>query len=639
MYSGSNELLLHCEFFFSGDVAESFNRRVGGVKREYTHCIMRQLHSLQAKLKDSFFVVHCLRAGNKPTHKLGRFLNMADVWGVDGKKAMDEALAHFILHGTHVNNDVSYLLQLPSMPKDTIREEVILLSSLPNYHWWQYVKVVGGVCNKPTVRFTSHVLFCPDEQERDDGTITTRFVPTSPRNRLMYFTTSGNHDTFLSTVQQLIAVEMGKQPMLVGEENAEVVEAPPRKKRRHAGAKLLKLNKVSLSEELGLDLDTELNCQDENRRLFSKFAEQIASDGVIQWRQHSEESDVVVLNDYDPSTGSLMPSSFVHVSATKAEDGELLVHCTCETYNMIQKALVQKYHLLPGSDSLLDVSNTCMHSRFYKEHLLSFWDLVGSTATLNQVHGKVQFSLDDMDPEVLLLGQVIPAGVTKFSVRGEGESFSQVTISFRMGQCWARCWLGVCSAQARNKKKIPKTIPLQNTSELCTHLDVFHRHLERIKELFPEHFSGVGEAEEPHVLAEDGGNVEDQGLPPQQPCVFDRETGLWNYPSFSQHQPREMFDPELIRYTFKMHGFESIMGGFELRGWVSSCYDFIFSTFSETEIRNSLVTVANLNTSSGLYHEITLEPAAFQENGDPKDCPCGVSTRFVGLGFAFHVLT
>ena len=81
------------------------------------------------------------------------------------------------------------------------------------------------------------------------------------------------------------------------------------------------------------------------------------------------------------------------------------------------------------------------------------------------------------------------------------------------------------------------------------------------------------------------------------------------------------------------------MGGFELRGWVSSCYDFIFSTFSETEIRNSLVTVANLNTSSGLYHEITLEPAAFQENGDPKDCPCGVSTRFVGLGFAFHVLT
>ena len=61
--------------FFAGNIAEAFNRRVGGVVREYTHSIMRQLATLREKLDTMFYVVHTLRVGNKPNHRLGRLVS------------------------------------------------------------------------------------------------------------------------------------------------------------------------------------------------------------------------------------------------------------------------------------------------------------------------------------------------------------------------------------------------------------------------------------------------------------------------------------------------------------------------------------------------------------------------------------
>ena len=45
--------------------------------------------------------------------------------------------------------------------------------------------------------------------------------------------------------------------------------------------------------------------------------------------------------------------------------------------------------------------------------------------------------------------------------------------------------------------------------------------------------------------------------------------------------------------------------------------------FRETGERNSLITRDNLNTCSGVYEEISLEPAA---NEDTGPCECGVSS-------------
>ena len=465
-------------------------------------------------------------------------------------KKMDEALGDFILHGLAVEEEPCYLLEIPTMPWRTVADQLAILSKLPNYHWWEYVKVVGGTCSQPTVRFSSHLLFSPDESQTQDGCLVNRFVPTSPRNRLMYFVGTYNVNTFIDTLRKLASVEYGKDSMFL--EDPADSDAPPAKKRkRHAGAKILRVNKVSLSEELGLDLNSELNCQDEGRKLFSKFSEQLANDGLIQWRHHStDDSEVVVLSDYDPSTGIMMPSSFVHVVSSHGEDGELLVKCSCDTYSLIQKALVQKFQLVPGCDTVLDVENTCMHCRFFKEHLMNFWDILGQYTPLSQLHHKIQFCIPDMHAPLLLVGEVYPTGVTKFSVRGEDNLYSIMTIAFRMGECQARCTEGVCLAKTRNKKKIPRKTALDKTPDLCSHLLCLADNLHEVKALFPEFFNPEAEeeaeAEEPQQPAVDPGNTEDQTLPVQKPGIFDVETGLWNFPSYSQHCPRDMMDPQLV---------------------------------------------------------------------------------------------
>ena len=484
---------------------------------------------------------------------------MGAVWGQEGIKDMDESLANFILHGVQQQASPSFLLQLPIMPKESLREQVIVLSTLPNFHKWNYVKIVGGTCTQPTVRYGAHLLFHPRQNEYVDGTITTRFVPSSPRNRLMYFVDSGNVNTFMDTIALLISMQRGKEPM-VGQpdvdDNVDNVEAaPPKKRRKHAGAKLLKVNKVSLTVELGLDLDTQLNCQDPARRVYSKFSEQLVSDGLMQWRYHTEDLDVVVLNDYDSTTGHLMPCSFVHVCSSKGDDGGILVRCTCQTYNLIQCTLLQKLNLLPGTESVLDSSNTCMHGRFFHEHLLHFWNDMETQSQLTQLQHKIQYSLHEDDPKILLLGQAYPNGVTKFSVCGEDHEFAIVTISFRLGQCWARCCNGVCAAKARNKKRIPTVISLQNTTtlgQLCSHLVVIYQNMELLTECFPDFFltdedQPVDQDPPAPDLAQDPGNTDDQGLTTakDQP-VFDVNTGLWQFPSYSQHKPRPMLDPALI---------------------------------------------------------------------------------------------
>ena len=55
-------------------------------------------------------------------------------------------------------------------------------------------------------------------------------------------------------------------------------------------------------------------------------------------------------------------------------------------------------------------------------------------------------------------------------------------------------------------------------------------------------------------------------------------------------------------------------------------YDYSLVICRETEKRNTLVQHRALNPTTGLYEEMVLEPPAFDDNGDPKSCPCGVST-------------
>ena len=107
-----------------------------------------------------------------------------------------------------------------------------------------------------------------------------------------------------------------------------------------------------------------------NNSLYRTFKQQLITDGTIQWRQHNEFHDVVIMSDYNPGTGLLKPPLYVHLIYTTTSNGEtLLLKCTWKIYNTIKCAGLSNIELLDNEDAVLDEHITCMHCRFYKEHL------------------------------------------------------------------------------------------------------------------------------------------------------------------------------------------------------------------------------------------------------------------------------
>ena len=64
-------------------------------------------------------------------------------------------------------------------------------------------------------------------------------------------------------------------------------------------------------------MNQDINFPTQNRNVFTKFREQLLCEDVIKWRYHSNQMDIVCLNDIDSDTGVLIPNSFVHVTCTK----------------------------------------------------------------------------------------------------------------------------------------------------------------------------------------------------------------------------------------------------------------------------------------------------------------------------------
>ena len=77
----------------------------------------------------------------------------------------------------------------------------------------------------------------------------------------------------------------------------------------------------AISKTAGIDLNQPLNSAQQNRTLYSKFKEQLITEGVIKWRCHEVHKDIAVLTDINTATGHIVPNSFVHVICVKDMSG------------------------------------------------------------------------------------------------------------------------------------------------------------------------------------------------------------------------------------------------------------------------------------------------------------------------------
>ena len=211
------------------------------------------------------------------------------------------------------------------------------------------------------------------------------------------------------------------------------------------------------------------------------------------------------MSDYSIVTGNMIPSSYVHVVSTQGYDGNPLVKCQCKVYQMLQNTALLQLNLTMGDrqGAVLDGTTTCMHCRFFLQYLAGIHIKIWPDGRVNKLEQRIMQALDSLNKVVVLLGEVVLHGPTKFLVQGKEEGdFSIVSVTFRQEQCFGRCLKGLCSASLGNKKKMPKVTSIQNHQNLCPHMGTWFKNIKEVRMFFPEHFK-----EEEHQLE---GDIDDE---------------------------------------------------------------------------------------------------------------------------------
>ena len=140
----------------------------------------------------------------------------------------------------------------------------------------------------------------------------------------------------------------------------------------------------------------------------------------------------------------------------------------------------------------------------------------------------VRLSIQFMNDPVLLLGDVLCTGTTKYSVKGD-DYFSLVTVNFAGSICYIKCHSGFCAAANMNKKRMPRSAKLNESAKLCSHLQTCYANIDTIMCDFPQYFKESGDV------------IDDNEMETL-------ETGLWSYKSSSQYKPM-MSDNKKLHFS------------------------------------------------------------------------------------------
>ncbi len=477
----------------------------------------------------------------------------------------DELLSSYVVSGKTPAMGDSLLEHIVSMETGTLKDQMAVLCSISNFHGWA-APCFQGKRSKLEVRYRQHLLFFPDMETNDDGSIKAKYLPASPRNLLMFFHLNESTRLF-PTIISLLRYDREEIETLVfvpeGREDDGEKECrqPPVKRRRYT-PRVISAQAQDLLEGMPEGVVNRAAC---DRSRFTRFCEELTAHGTIQWRKHSMEEDVLIMSDYCESTGKLKSLDYVHITASHHEPGTLLIKCDCKVYKFMQSTALKKLHLSLHENSVLDENFTCMHCKFYKQHLHAVRAEIHSQNTGSQLHTKVQQTLGLLNDPVVLLGQAYTNATTKLSVVGQ-ETCQQVNINFTPKGCFVRCQSGMCQSIHDKGRKIPKNLSLEHlikNSLGCDHLHTLYANAEKLREYFPQYFLGERASDEED--AEDAASEPDNNNPPgveinqddleikdsdSGAVYFDVGNSEWMSTSFSHHKPCEdRFDPHLAQKT------------------------------------------------------------------------------------------
>ena len=143
----------------------------------------------------------------------------------------------------------------------------------------------------------------------------------------------------------------------------------------------------------------------------------------------------------------MIPGSFVHVTCTRSESSsDIYLTCTCEIYDLIQRAAQQETPISTGEYVIPNENLTCMHCHYYREHLLGAYEKVTQEAP-----GKLSRALlmvKDLSSTSMIqynwLGMLLIMEQPN-SQYGVVKTVSIINLSFINQTCQVKCTEGMCA--------------------------------------------------------------------------------------------------------------------------------------------------------------------------------------------------
>ena len=224
-----------------------------------------------------------------------RFAYVSKAWGIEPKD-FDPILNKYIEDTTQQGTSDGFTGGITQVHLHmNSREQFDMLGTVSNYHGLGFPSLRHPQKIK-TLNISLYEHMATPENKR--------YIPTSPRNCIIYFIKSGekehlrNYLKFLQVYDHTSRFQTDeppcKKPWLTG-----------RVKRVDA----FRVKQKYLSPEL-VEMIQKSNIE---RSVYTKFKNQILTSGTIKWHHSEEGRNVCVMNDYSLN-GHLIPNYFVHVS-------------------------------------------------------------------------------------------------------------------------------------------------------------------------------------------------------------------------------------------------------------------------------------------------------------------------------------
>ena len=164
------------------------------------------------------------------------------------------------------------------MDCNNAHDQLSLLSSIPNFHWWQYIRCDGKKSSSDIcVNLTDHFLYHPTCEESD--TFKLKYIPKSQRNRLIYYiyTDPLYAHSMKRLIHQLLKLDKKEDTPFPNSpnNNSHFSHDCPPKKRRKYSTRILKVTLQMLCDNMNVSLGETSNSIDSNTSLYHKFKQQL----------------------------------------------------------------------------------------------------------------------------------------------------------------------------------------------------------------------------------------------------------------------------------------------------------------------------------------------------------------------------